>query len=65
MKDGGEKAQEPDQVTDPPEATEVHHPVAPTGDAPEPVAATSKATAYSANFGMAVKTMDASVVQYE
>ncbi|KAH7705961.1 hypothetical protein AAVH_26819 [Aphelenchoides avenae] len=65
MKDGGGKSHEQGHVTAPPEEKELHQPVAPTGDVYEPAATASKATAYAANFGMAVKTMDPSVVEYE
>ncbi|KAH7713246.1 hypothetical protein AAVH_19413 [Aphelenchoides avenae] len=65
MKEGGEKAEELDHVTAPPEDKELHQPVAPKGDVAGSAAAASKATAYAANFGVAVKTTDPSVVLYE
>ncbi|KAH7704608.1 hypothetical protein AAVH_28190 [Aphelenchoides avenae] len=65
MKDVGEKAQEPGQVTTPPVEKEGSQPVAPKEDMGGLAAATSKATAYAASFGMAVKTVDPSVVLYE
>ncbi|KAH7700417.1 hypothetical protein AAVH_32463, partial [Aphelenchoides avenae] len=66
MKDGGENAQVPDHVAAPVDENDVNDPMlAPKGDVDEPAAATSNVTAYAANFGMAVKTMDPSVVQYE
>ncbi|KAH7680450.1 hypothetical protein AAVH_41175, partial [Aphelenchoides avenae] len=64
MKDGGNKAEEHKDVIAAPEEKEVPQPEAPTGDVDESAAATSKATAYAANFGTAVKTTDPSVVLY-
>ncbi|KAH7721129.1 hypothetical protein AAVH_11365 [Aphelenchoides avenae] len=66
MKDGGKKAEEPDHMAAPVGENGVNDSMlAPKGDVDEPAGATSKATAYAANFGVAVKTMDPYVVQYE